>query len=94
MWSWENTCLLTTVRGVWLYLYLVIDVCSRREVAWDDAEREDQAIAVDLVSSACLTKRIVKWRRQPLILHADNGNALRAATLRTRLQEVGMLRSF
>jgi len=46
------------------------------------------------VSRACLKERISKGRRQPLILHADNGNAMRAATLESRLEELGVLRSF
>jgi len=29
VWSWDITFLPTTVRGVWLYLYLVVDVWSR-----------------------------------------------------------------
>jgi transposase InsO family protein len=53
VWSWDITYLPTSVRGVWLYLYLVVDVWSR----------------------ACLRERICKGRPQPLILHADNGNA-------------------
>ena len=85
VWSWDITYLPTTVRGIWLYLYLVIDVWSRKVVAWDVAEREDPAIAADLVSRACLRERISKGRKQPLILHADNGNAMRAATLESRL---------
>ena len=36
MWSWDITYLPTTVRGIWLYLYLVIDVWSRKVV---DMER-------------------------------------------------------
>ncbi len=92
--SWDITDLPTTVRGIWLYLYLVIDVWSRKVVVWDVAEREDPAIAADLVSRACLRERISKRRRQPLILHADNGNAMRAATLESRLEELGVLRSF
>jgi len=63
-------------------------------VAWDVAEREDTAIAADLVSRACLRERIGKGRRKPLILHADNGNAMRAATLECRLEELGVLRSY
>ncbi len=54
VWSWDITYLPTTVRGIWLYLYLVIDVWSRKVVAWDVAEREDPAIAAELVSRACL----------------------------------------
>jgi len=88
------TYLPTSVRGVWLYLYLVIDVWSRKVVAWDVAEREEAQIAADLVSRACLRERISKSRPRPLILHADNGNAMRAATLESRLEELGVLRSF
>jgi len=94
VWSWDITYLPTTVRGVWLYLYLVIDVWSRKVVAWDVAEREDPAIAADLLSRACIRERISKGRTQPLILHADNGNAMRAATLESRLEELDVLRSF
>ena len=59
-------------------------------------------IAADLVQRACLKER---YRRPsglgshqcpqpPLILHADNGNAMRGATLESRLEEMGVLRSF
>jgi transposase InsO family protein len=44
VWSFDITYFPTTVRGVWLYLYLVIDVWSIRIVAWDVAEREDSAL--------------------------------------------------
>ena len=55
--SWDITYLHTTVRGIWLYLYLVKDVRSRKVVTWDVDEREDPAIAADLVSRACLSVR-------------------------------------
>jgi len=51
-------------------------------------------IAADLVSRACLRERISKGRSHRLILHADNGNAMRAATLESRLEELGVPRSF
>jgi transposase InsO family protein len=101
VWSWDITYLPTTVRGIWLYLYLVVDVWSRKVVAWDVAEVESAELAADLVQRACIKER---YRRpngfgsnqghQPLILHADNGNAMRAATLESRLEELGVLRSF
>jgi putative transposase len=93
-WSWGLTYLPTTVRGVWLYLYLVIGSWCRKVVACDVAEREHPAIAADLVSRACLREQISKGRKQPLILHADNGNARRAVTLESRLEKLGVLRSF
>jgi len=39
VWSWDITYLPTTVRGIWLYLHLVIDVWSRKVVVWALAER-------------------------------------------------------
>jgi len=63
-------------------------------VAWDVAEREDPAIAAALVSRVCIRERISKGRKQPLVLDADNGNAMRTATLESRLEELGVLRSF
>ena len=81
-------------RATWLYLYLVIDVWSRKVVAWDVDEREDPVIAAALVSRAWLRERISKRRKQALFLHAGNGNALRAATLESCLEELGVLRSF
>ncbi len=50
--------------------------------------------AADLVSRACLRERMRKGRKQPRVLHADNGNAMRAATLEDQLEELGVLRSF
>ena len=54
----------------------MVDVWSRKVVAWDVADHEEDQIAADLVSRACLRERISKGRRQRLILHADNGNAV------------------
>jgi transposase InsO family protein len=78
VWSWDISYLPTSVKGIWLYLYLVIDVWSRKVVAWDVEECEDAKLAAELVSRACLKERISRHRKQPLILHADNGNALAA----------------
>ena len=55
-------------------------------VAWDVAEVESAEIAAELVQRACLKERYCRPRgfgsrqsqQQPLILHADNGNAVAA----------------
>lgn len=102
VWSWDISFLPTTVRGVWLYLYLVVDGWSRKVVAWDVAEVESAEIAAELVQRACLKERYRRpsgfgthqCHQPPLILHADNGNAMRGATLESRLEEMGVLRSF
>ncbi len=72
----------------------MIDVWSRKVVPWDVADRVEAQISADFVGRPRLRERISKGRRQPLLLHADNGNAMRAATLESRLEELGVLRSF
>jgi len=48
LWSWDITYLATTVKGVFFYLYLIMDVFSRKIVGWEvyDLESADQAAAV------------------------------------------------
>ena len=45
LWTWDISFLPTTVRGVWPYLYLVVNAWSRKVVAWDVAEVESAQIA-------------------------------------------------
>lgn len=71
-------------------------------VAWDGAEVESAQIAADLVERACLKDRYhrpsgfgSRQCQQPtLVLHADNRSAMRGSTLESRLEEMGVFRSF
>lgn len=36
VWSWDISYIPTSVKGIWLYLYLVVDIWSRKVVAWDE----------------------------------------------------------
>jgi hypothetical protein len=92
VWSWDITYLPTTMRGIWLYLGLMMDVWSWKVVAWDVAEREGPAIAVDQVGRVCLKERMSEGWKQPLVQRTDN--AMSAATLESRMEELGVLRSF
>jgi putative transposase len=53
VWSWDITWLPTTVRGLYLHLYLMMDVWSRRIVGWCIAEGDSAQIAVELITQAC-----------------------------------------
>jgi len=88
VWSWDISYLATSVKGIWLYLYLVVDIRSRKVVAWDVEQSESAELPAQLVSRSCLKERISKRRSQPLILHADNGTSMCGATLEVRLEEL------
>lgn len=91
VWSWDITWLPTTVRGVYLRLYLVMDVWSRRIVGWRIAETESADIAVQLITQAC---REGNLDPRGLVLHSDNGTPMRASTLVATLQWLGVVPSF
>jgi transposase InsO family protein len=87
IWSWDITYLPSLVRGLFFYLYVVLDVFSRKVVAWEVCEREAGEEAALLIERAC-------WREgrcdQPLILHADNGAPQKAYTLKAKLEALGI----
>jgi len=91
VWSWDITWLPTTVRGVYLRLYLVMDVWSRRIVGWRIAESDSAEIAAKLITQACSDGNVDP---RGLVLHSDNGKPMRASTMITTLQWLGVVPSF
>ena len=54
IWSWDITWLPTTMRGPYLYLYLIMHVWSRRIVGWQIAERESADVAAAIMCTSGL----------------------------------------
>ncbi len=92
VWSWDITYLATVVRGHFLRLYLIMDIYSRKIVAWEVHENETAAHAASLVQKACLREGIQD--RDALVLHSDNGAPMKGATLLATLQRLGVVASF
>jgi len=91
VWSWDITYLPTLIRGRFLLLYLVMDVWSRRIVGWTVQERESPDIAAQLVARICSDRGVDS---RGLVLHADNGSAMRGSTMLSTLQWLGIIPSF
>jgi transposase InsO family protein len=91
VWSWDITYLPTVVRGRFLYLYLVLDVWSRRIVGWDVCEREGADAAAKLIQHICTETAIDP---KGLVLHSDNGKPMRGSTMIATLQWLGVVPSF
>jgi transposase InsO family protein len=91
VWSWDITWLPTTVRGRFLYLYLIMDIWSRRIVGWTVAERESSETAARLVEQTCRDERVDP---RGLVLHSDNGNPMRGNTMLATLRWLGIVPSF
>lgn len=91
VWSWDITWLPTHVRGVYLHLYLVMDVWSRKIVGWRIADTSSAHIASRLIAKSCREGEVDP---RGLVLHSDNGKPMRASTMITTLQWLGVIPSF
>ena len=91
VWSWDITYLPSPVRGAFYYLYMVMDVFSRKIVGWAVHHAESSLHAADLIRAACQAEGIDS---SPLVLHSDNGGPMKGATMLATLQELGVIKSF
>lgn len=91
VWTWDITYLPTTVRGVFFYLYLILDLFSRKIVGWEVHASESAAFAATLFRQSYRREGVDGTR---LILHSDNGGPMRGATMLATLQRLGVIPSF
>jgi len=90
VWSWDISYLPSRVRGQFYYLYLILDIYSRKIVGWEVHEREGGDEAAALIQRAVLAEGCFG---QPLVLHADNGSPMKAQTMQTKLYDLGIVPS-
>jgi len=91
LWSWDITYLSTTVQGMFFYLYLIMDVFSRKIVGWEVYESESAEQAAKVFRKAYLREGIAG---DSLVLHSDNGSPMKGATMLATLQKLGVMPSF
>jgi putative transposase len=70
VWCWDITYLRSSTRGVFFYLYLIVDIYSRKIVGWWVASEESMDIAADFIERATREHDVPV---DMLVLHADNG---------------------
>ena len=81
-------CLNGPVRGMYYYLYMIMDVFSRKIVGWEVWPEESGEHAAELITrAACAEGRL---STSPLVLHSDNGSPMKAATMLATLYKLGI----
>jgi putative transposase len=71
VWTWDITWMPGPVAGTFFYLYLIVDIFSRKIVGWEVHDREAAELAATLIRKAVWSEACVS---RPLVLHADNGS--------------------
>ncbi len=89
VWSWDITYLRTSIRGVFFYLYLHMDIWSKLIVGWSVEEKEDDDIAADVFAETCL-----RHDAECVNLHSDNGGPMKSASMMATLHYLGVIPSF
>lgn len=90
--SWDITYLRSsTVRGGFFYLYLFLDIWSRRIVGAEVHETQQAELAAGLLSKLCLEHDL---ETEKLVVHSDNGAPMKGSTMLATMQSLGITPSF
>ena len=91
IWSWDITYLLSNIRGQYFYLYLFLDIFSRKIVGFNVFDQQCAEYAACVVSNAYLAEKL---REGDVTLHSDNGGPMKGSTMLATLQMLGIIPSF
>ena len=91
VWCWDITWLDAPVKGTYFYLYMAIDMFSRKVVAWEVFAKEDGTLARDLFAQTLEEEGIAPGQ---IMIHADNGKPMRSKKLRSLFDDLGVRASY
>ena len=90
-WTWDVTWLKSPVNGLYFYLYMMVDVFSRKITAWEVHETARGELAAQLLRRGVVAEGCAATLR---CLHADNGAIQKSSTLRATLEWLGVAPSY
>jgi putative transposase len=93
VWTWDMSFLPTQVAGVWCYLYLILDIYSRKIVGFEVHETDDSEHAVELLRRTALVEGLHSTAQKP-VLHGDNGSTLKATSVLAMMYWLGLKASY
>ncbi len=91
VWTWDITWLPAQIKGLFFYLYLILDLHSRKIVGWEIFDAESSSNAAVVVKKAVLAENCIG---KPLVLHSDNGSPMKGSTLKETLISLGIEPSY
>jgi len=80
VWCWDVTFLPARVQGRWFYLYLILDLFSRKVVGWEVHDSDSAEHAAHLARRTALAEDVHARSTRP-VLHGDNGATVKATTV-------------
>jgi transposase InsO family protein len=93
VWCWDVTFLPAQIQGGWFYLYLILDLYSRKIVGFEVHDTDSAAHAAHLARRTALAEGVHAMAVRP-VLHGDNGASLKATTVLAMLHWLGIKPSY
>lgn len=90
VWSWDITKLMGPAKWSYFYLYVILDIFSRRVVGWHVADSEKSILFKALFHDAVAKSDIPPGQ---LTLHADRGAPMKAKATALMLADLGVAKS-
>ena len=90
VWSWDITKLMGPTKWSYFYLYVILDIFSRRVVGWCVADAESATLFRPLFDDAVAKHNVPPGQ---LTLHADRGGPMKAKATAFLLADLGVTRS-
>jgi transposase InsO family protein len=89
VWCWDVTFLPAQIQGRWFYLYLILDLYSRKIVGFEVHDTDTAEHAAHLARRTALAEGVHAMSARP-VLHGDNGATLKATTVLAMLHWLGI----
>jgi putative transposase len=89
-WTWDITKLRGPTKGIFYFLYTIIDIFSRHIVGWTVASRESEIVARSLIQQTYESEGVDPGQ---LTLHADRGSPMIAGSVAELLETLGVHKS-
>ncbi len=89
--TWDITYLKTNVLGQFFYLYLFLDIFSRKIVGWQIHPQECSQLASDIVTDIA---RVEGYEKEQVYIHSDNGGPMKGAVIHATFQKLGITPSY
>jgi putative transposase len=89
VWCWDVTFLPAQVQGHWFYLYLILDLYSRKVVGFEVQDTDSAEHAAHLAKRTAFAEGVHAMPARP-VLHGDNGATLKATTVLAMLHWLGI----
>ncbi|CAH2606019.1 transposase (plasmid) [Rhodovastum atsumiense] len=90
VWSWDITKLMGPAKWTYFYLYVIIDIFSRRVVGWCVADAESAVLFKELFEDTLVKHQVPPGQ---LTLHADRGSPMKAKATAQLLADLGVTKS-